>query len=82
MDGLKEGDFFGLGDRFWMVSGEGIDFREGSHGIEEAIFDLRVCNIVRRCFENVEFVASASGEVGLVVKGCHDGFNDFELGEQ
>ena len=82
MDGLKERDFFGLGDRFWVVSREGIDFGESSYGIQKAVFDLRVGDIVRRRFENVEFISGAGVEVGLVVEPSHNAFDHFQFGQQ
>jgi len=82
LNGLKERDFFGLVDRLWMVGGESIDFGECGHGIEETVFNLRVCDIVRRRFENVEFVPRAGVGVRLIVEARHNVLNHFELGEQ
>ncbi len=82
LDGLKERDFFSLGDRFGVMGGQRVDSAEGGDGIEEAVFDLWVGDIVSGGFEDVEFVASAIGEVGLVVESGHDAFDDFQFGQQ
>lgn len=82
LDRLEKGDSFGLGDRFWVVGGQGIDFGEGGDGIEEAVFDLGVGDVVGGGFEQVEFFACGGGEVGLIVEARNNVFNDFEFGQQ